>query len=70
MNNIPEDSMLRRHYLTELKSKQTTNFETFMNATQKNQSPEVTVEYAPIWSNQVLIPMAAFAFFMALVFLA
>lgn len=69
MTNIPEDSMLRRHYLTELKNKQTATFESFLNATQKTLEPETTVEYYPFWSNQVLIPLIAFAFFMAVVFI-
>ena len=67
MNNIPEDSMLRRHYLTELKNKQSVNFDAFMNATQPVKIIEVP--YAPFWSNQVLIPMFVFAFFMMLVFI-
>ena len=53
MNNIPEDSMLRRHYLTEL----------------KNRVEENEVVSAPFWSNQVLIPLVVFGFFMALVFI-
>ena len=52
MNNIPEDSMLRRHYLTELRNKQTANFEAFLEATNEVMAPESTVEYAPFWSNQ------------------
>lgn len=60
------DSTLKRHHLTEIKSKQTINFEKFMKATEKK---ELTIEpmYYPFWSNQVLVPMIAFAFFMALV---
>lgn len=69
MNNIPEDSMLRRHYLTELRNKQTANFEAFLEATNEVMAPESTVEYAPFWSNQVLLPLVAFSFFMALVFI-
>ena len=67
MTKIPEDSMLRRHYLTEQKYKKG-------NVTIQeidNVEPVlVGEEYAPpFWSNQVLIPLIAFAFFMAVVFI-
>jgi len=54
MNNIPEDSVLRRHYLTELRNKQ---------AEQAEQA--VTRE----WSNMALFPVIAFLFFMCIMFL-
>jgi|688.fasta_scaffold98093_8 hypothetical protein len=80
---IPEDSVLKRHYLTELKSKQTLNFENFMKATEKYKQGDVAVErveaidlsvkeqpaYYPFWSNAVLIPLIGFVFMMAVVFL-
>lgn len=80
---IPEDSVLKRHYLTELKSKQTLNFENFMKATEKYKQGDVSVErvdaidlsvneqptYYPFWSNEVLIPLIGFVFMMAVVFL-
>lgn len=65
----PTDFSLRRHYLTELRNKQSANFEAFLEATNEVLEPESTVEYAPFWSNQVLIPLVAFSFFMALVFI-
>lgn len=81
---IPEDSVLKRHYLTELKSKQTINFENFMKATEKYKQGLVTIEkvdsidlsvpdnkpeYYPFWSNEVLIPLIGFVFMMAVIFI-
>ena len=69
MTNIPEDSMLRRHYLTELKAKQTANFEGFMKATERALTPDSEVHYYPFWSNAVLLPLIGFVFMMCVVFL-
>lgn len=69
MNLIPEDSMLRRHYLTELKSRQDRCFEKMTKATQPSAVAEVVEpDYYPFWSNEVIIPLIAFAFFMAVIF--
>ncbi len=69
MTNIPEDSMLRRHYLTELKAKQSANFDGFLKATEKTLNPESEVHYYPFWSNAVLMPLIGFVFMMCVVFL-
>lgn len=69
MTNVPEDSMLRRHYLTELKSKQSANFDAFLNATKSALEPESEVHYYPFWSNAVLLPLIGFVFMMCVVFL-
>lgn len=53
MTNIPEDSMLRRHYLTE----------------QQNKKEETIIYAQPLWSNGVLIPTIAFLFFLAVLFI-
>lgn len=65
--SIPEDSMLRRHYLTELKAQQTKVFESFQDATQHK--PEPIVYAQPVWSKGVLVPMIAFFFIAALLIL-
>ena len=39
---IPEDSMLRRHYLTELKYKQEANFQDFISVATYGKRTEVT----------------------------
>lgn len=69
MDNIPTDNTLKRHYLTELKFKQTSNFENFMKATEQQPQEIETVPYYPFWSNQVLIPLIGFIFMMCVVFL-
>ena len=64
--SVPEDSTLRRHYLTELKYQQEKNMERFMNQT----IPQETIIYAePFWSKGVLIPAIAFLFFLAVIFI-
>lgn len=65
--SIPEDSMLRRHYLTELKFQQDKSFQSFYDATQPKIETNTYTE--PFWSNQVLIPAVLFAFFLAVLFL-
>jgi hypothetical protein len=56
MNQIPTDSMLRRHYLTEMKNRNDGSYETH--------------EYdTPLWSNVVMIPAILFLFFMGVIFL-
>ena len=65
MTNIPEDSMLRRHYLTELKFQQERNIEKFMNQTK----PQIEQAIEPLWSKGVMIPVVAFLFFMAVIFI-
>jgi hypothetical protein len=69
MTNVPEDSMLRRHYLTELRNKQTANFDAFISATKTVLEPESEVHYYPFWSNAVLLPLIGFVFMMCVVFL-
>jgi hypothetical protein len=69
MTNVPEDSMLKRHYLTELRNKQTANFDAFINATKTVLEPESEVHYYPFWSNAVLIPLIGFVFMMCVVFI-
>jgi hypothetical protein len=69
MTNIPEDNMLRRHYLTELKAKQSANFDGFLKATENTLNPESEVHYYPFWSNAVLLPLIGFVFMMCVVFL-
>ena len=65
--SLPEDSMLRRHYLTELRSQQDKAFQAFQDATRPKLQ---TIVYAqPFWSNGVLIPAIAFFFFLALLIL-
>jgi hypothetical protein len=57
--NIPEDSMLRRHYLTELKYKQEGNFEAFINATKV--SKVALVQDTPVQSsNRIYVFVTAF----------
>ena len=70
MTHIPEDSMLRRHYLTELKSKQDILLQKFIDHTEITK-PNDTSVYAPppLWSNNVLIPLIGFLFFLAILFL-
>jgi len=69
MNKIPEDSMLRRHYLTEQKYKQgKVNSLTVDSVNDILPTPEEQTA-APFWSNQVLIPLVMFAFFMAIIFI-
>ena len=64
--SVPEDSTLRRHYLTELKYQQEKNMERFMSQT----IPQKTIIYAePLWSKGVLIPAIAFLFFLAVIFI-
>ena len=66
MTDIPEDSMLRRHYLTEVKFQQERNREKFMSQTiQKS----VDIQSEPIWSKRVLIPAVMFLFFIAVIFI-
>ena len=56
MNQIPTDSMLRRHYLTEMKTRNDGSYETH--------------EYdTPLWSYGVMIPAILFLFFMGVIFL-
>ena len=63
--SVPEDSTLRRHYLTELKYQQEKNMERFMNQT----IPQKPIIYAePFWSKPVLIPLVAFIFFILVIF--
>ena len=57
MTDIPEDSMLRRHYLTEVKFQQERNREKFMSQTIKQ---SVNIQSEPFWSKGVLIPAIAF----------
>ena len=66
MTGIPEDSMLKRHYLTELNFQQEKNREKFMNQTI---AQSVDVQSEPIWSKGVLIPAIIFLFFMAVIFI-
>ena len=62
------DSTLKRHHLTELKSKQAKNYEKFMKATEKKEQV-IEPEYYPFWSNEVLLPLIGFVFMMCVVFL-
>ena len=66
MTGIPEDSMLKRHYLTELNFQQEKNREKFMNQTI---AQSIDVQSEPIWSKGVLIPAIIFLFFMAVIFI-
>lgn len=67
MTNIPEDSMLRRHYLTELRSKQRANFDAFTQATQGSvieaKVPEAVAgtDY-PVWTTACFIMLMVFLF--------
>jgi hypothetical protein len=63
---IPEDSALKRHFMTELYYKQEAIDEVDVVA-KFNQSR--VVEVAPICSKQVLLPMILFLFMMAVVFI-
>lgn len=66
MTDIPEDSMLKRHYLTELNFQQERNRERFMNQTIQQ---SVNNQSEPVWSKSVLIPTIVFLFFMAVIFI-
>ena len=66
---IPEDSALKRHFMTELYYKQeaideVSAVEKFNNAVVSND-----VVVAPICSKQVLLPLVMFLFMMAVVFI-
>jgi hypothetical protein len=63
---IPEDSALKRHFMTELYYKQEAIDEVDV-VSKFNQSR--VVEVAPICSKQVLLPMILFLFMMAVVFI-
>ena len=68
MSDIPQDSMLRRHYLTEWRN----NLDKQLLNGLCNQEQEINIDttHVPsIWSNDVLIPLIAFAFFMAVIFI-
>lgn len=69
MDQTPTDFNLKRHYLTELRNKQTANFDAFINATKSVLEPESEVHYYPFWSNAVLIPLIGFVFMMCVVFI-
>jgi hypothetical protein len=69
MDETPTDFNLKRHYLTELKAKQSSNFDGFLKATEKTLNPESEVHYYPFWSNAVLLPLIGFVFMMCVVFL-
>lgn len=66
---VPEDSMLRRHYLTELKSNQDKQFQRFLAETGDRPLPEVNIDPEPVWSLTVLLPLVMFAFFLGVLFL-
>lgn len=70
-NLIPEDSMLRRHYLTEVKSQMDKHFDRMLEEAMSNKTiQQDTIVYAePFWSKGVLIPAIAFLFFMAVIFI-
>jgi hypothetical protein len=53
---IPEDFTLRRHYLTELKYKQETNFEDFISVATYGKGTKVT-KLPPFAEAPVSIPM-------------
>ena len=69
MTNIPEDSMLRRHYLTEQRYKKGDVSVQTVDSITTVMVDEPEQYAAPFWSNQVLIPLVAFTFIMALVFI-
>lgn len=66
---LPEDSMLRRHYLTEWRNNLDKQLLNGLCNQQQNDNVE-TITYAqPFWSNGVLIPLIAFVFFLGVLFL-
>ena len=68
MTNIPEDSMLRRHYLTEWRNNLDKQL---LNGLCNQQEDTIeTIDHAqPVWSLPVLIPAILFAFFLGVLFL-
>lgn len=56
--NIPEDSVLKRHYMTELKYRE----DALIELTRPKQ-------FSPLWSIEVMVPLIGFIFMMAVVFI-
>lgn len=69
MTNIPEDSMLRRHYLTEWRNNLDKQLLNGLCNQEQGDNIETTTYVPSIWSNDVLIPLIVFAFFMAVIFI-
>lgn len=68
---IPEDSILRRHYLTEFKNKQQSTFEDFILQTRKSstvESIEENVVQPFIWHPSVCFIAIAILFVVFLIF--
>ncbi len=69
MTNIPEDSMLKRHYLTELKSQQDKRFQYFLDYVDQPKIENGVTMAEPIWSISTMVPAILFLFFLGVLFL-
>ena len=63
MNNVPEDSILKRHYITELTTKQRLIFDSMLQDAGYNQ---VAQEPPRMSSLQVIIPLMGFLLVLSL----
>lgn len=68
MSNIPEDSMLRRHYLTELKSQQDILLQKFADKIEQPKESRMEPEVPKFISNEVLMT-GIFIFLLVVLFL-